>query len=153
MIAQTAFGFAAPPAPATLPPRAPRRVPMFFMGTHMPSWLAKLDVPLFVSRRRLFEMKTLPRAKGIWALDSGAFTELLAYRGWSFGATRGTSSRPFPSRSPRAARLPWLFRGTATIARECDMDTHPSTEHRNGKAHRQQAKILRPGWGALLCIS
>jgi hypothetical protein len=42
VIAQTAFGFAAPPAPATLPPRAPRRVPMFFMGTHMPS-LEHLD--------------------------------------------------------------------------------------------------------------
>lgn len=75
MSAQTSFAF----------PGSTAR-PRFYLGTHMPSWLAQLDVPLFVSRRRLFEMKTLPRARGRWALDSGAFTELLKYRGWSFEA-------------------------------------------------------------------
>jgi hypothetical protein len=47
-----------------------------YLGTHMPSWLEKTDVPLFVSRTRLFARKTFPRALGPWALDSGGFTVL-----------------------------------------------------------------------------
>lgn len=54
----------------------------FYLGTHMPDWLGKLDVPLFVSRRRLAGLKALPRARGRWALDSGGFTELQMYGGW-----------------------------------------------------------------------
>lgn len=42
----------------------------------MTNWLAQTDVPLFVSRTRLIKYKTLPRAKGRWALDSGGFTQL-----------------------------------------------------------------------------
>ena len=48
----------------------------FYLGTHQTGWLAKLDVPLFVSRRRLATLRKLPRAVGSWALDSGGFTEL-----------------------------------------------------------------------------
>jgi hypothetical protein len=54
----------------------------FFMGTHMPHWLERTDVPLFVSHRRLQGRKTLPRAAGRWALDSGGFTELSMYGAW-----------------------------------------------------------------------
>lgn len=54
----------------------------FFLGTHMPSWLAKTDVPLFVSHRRLQGRKTLPEALGPWALDSGGFTELSMFGEW-----------------------------------------------------------------------
>lgn len=54
----------------------------FFLGTHMPSHLTATTVPLFVSRRRLADRKTLPRAAGPWALDSGGFTELSLYGGW-----------------------------------------------------------------------
>jgi hypothetical protein len=36
-------------------------------------------VPLFVSRRVLADRRTLPRAQGPWALDSGAFSELRLY--------------------------------------------------------------------------
>ena len=53
----------------------------FYLGTHHPNWLAT-DEDLFVSRRRLFERKTLPRAKGAWALDSGGFTELNLFGAW-----------------------------------------------------------------------
>lgn len=53
----------------------------FFLGTCNPEDLAKTSVPLFVSRRRLARLKTLPVPAGSWALDSGAFTEL-----WKFGA-------------------------------------------------------------------
>ena len=53
----------------------------FYLGTHHPNWLAT-DEDLFVSRRRLFERKTMPRAAGRWALDSGGFTELRLFGEW-----------------------------------------------------------------------
>jgi hypothetical protein len=55
---------------------------MLYLGTHHPHWLARVDVPLFVSRRTLARYKTLPRARGRWALDSGGFTELSLYGEW-----------------------------------------------------------------------
>jgi len=54
----------------------------FFLGTHQPGWLARLDVPLFVSHRTLRSRRTLPCAHARWALDSGGFTELSLYGGW-----------------------------------------------------------------------
>jgi hypothetical protein len=54
----------------------------FYLGTHMPHWLERTDVPLFISRRRLAGRKTLPVAKGRWALDSGGFTELSMHGEW-----------------------------------------------------------------------
>jgi len=48
----------------------------FFLGTHLQHWLREVDVPLFVSRRRLVRVQTPPRAVTDWALDSGGFTEL-----------------------------------------------------------------------------
>lgn len=62
---------------------------LFYLGTHMPNWLAKIDVPLFVSRRRLAKVrKRFPRARGRWALDSGGFSELSLYGGWSISKER-----------------------------------------------------------------
>jgi len=55
----------------------------FYLGTHETSWLAKTDVPLFISRVRLALRKSYPRARGRWALDSGGFTELTKHGGWS----------------------------------------------------------------------
>jgi hypothetical protein len=43
----------------------------FFLGTHRPGWLARLDVPLFVSHRTLRTWPRLPWAREPWALDSG----------------------------------------------------------------------------------
>lgn len=48
----------------------------FHLGTHMPSWFELVDVPLFVSHVRLLDRKSLPRARGPWALDSGAFSQV-----------------------------------------------------------------------------
>jgi hypothetical protein len=48
----------------------------FYLGTHEPAWLGRLDVPLFVSHRRLARRATLPASSTVWALDSGAFSEL-----------------------------------------------------------------------------
>jgi hypothetical protein len=57
-------------------------VDRFWLGTHRPEWLAVTDVPLFVSRRRLAGRKTLPRARGPVAIDSGGFSELSLYGRW-----------------------------------------------------------------------
>lgn len=54
----------------------------FFLGTHKPRWLRFSDVPLFVSARRLRELKTPPAAGCEWALDSGGFTELSLFGEW-----------------------------------------------------------------------
>jgi hypothetical protein len=55
----------------------------FFLGVHEPRWLEQTDVPLFVSHRRLRRIrKGLPRARGVWALDSGGFSELSLFGRW-----------------------------------------------------------------------
>ncbi|WP_275295201.1 hypothetical protein [Amycolatopsis sp. La24] len=55
----------------------------FYLGTHQPAWLSRdLAVPLLVSHRRLAGRRTLPRATGEWALDSGGFTELSLHGRW-----------------------------------------------------------------------
>lgn len=58
----------------------------FFLGTHHPDWLAKTDVPLFVSRASLHDRRTFPRARGPWALDSAGFKELEMHGRWTFSA-------------------------------------------------------------------
>lgn len=60
----------------------------FYLGTHRPSWLARVsNVPLFVSRRTL-PRQQLPRALGHWALDSGGFSELSLHGSWSITASQ-----------------------------------------------------------------
>lgn len=54
----------------------------FYLGTHEVAWLWQLDVPLFVHYGRLARRKTLPRATARWALDSGAYSELLEHGTW-----------------------------------------------------------------------
>jgi hypothetical protein len=55
---------------------------LFLLGTHQPQWLGRTSVPLFISHRRLMKRKTLPRALGPWALDSGGFSELSMFGEW-----------------------------------------------------------------------
>ncbi|HYN19415.1 MAG TPA: hypothetical protein VE078_00525 [Thermoanaerobaculia bacterium] len=55
----------------------------FYLGTHHPDWLAKTEVPLFVSRTRLKNRRTVPRAAARWALDSGAFSEISVHGRWT----------------------------------------------------------------------
>ncbi|GAB3251759.1 deazapurine DNA modification protein DpdA family protein [Kineosporia babensis] len=65
--------------------------PIFYLGAHRPNWLAQSPVPLFVSARTLGEYAirnlgdNLPKARCIWALDSGGFTELRDFGGWRQG--------------------------------------------------------------------
>lgn len=54
----------------------------FFLGSHIVAWLARSDVPLFISRRKLEGRKSFPRALVDWALDSGGFTELSMHGEW-----------------------------------------------------------------------
>ncbi|HZO63796.1 MAG TPA: hypothetical protein VFB74_02230 [Kribbellaceae bacterium] len=64
----------------------PARV-VFYLGTHQPGWLNTAPVPLFISDRRLRGYRHLPRARTMWALDSGGFTELSAHGNWQHGPT------------------------------------------------------------------
>jgi len=59
-------------------------VDTFYLGTHEPSWLGRVDVPLMVSRVRLIRGRTAPRAQVPWVLDSGAFSELVKYGRYTF---------------------------------------------------------------------
>ena len=54
----------------------------FYLGTHLPHWLQKTDVPLFISHRRLSSRGSCAPSLGRWALDSGGFTELSMYGEW-----------------------------------------------------------------------
>ncbi|MGP4027147.1 deazapurine DNA modification protein DpdA family protein [Actinomadura sp. 3N407] len=62
------------------PPDTPAARPMtFFLGTHRPSWLTFMDVPLFISASTIHRIvRELRRHDthgcGIWAFDSGAYT-------------------------------------------------------------------------------
>lgn len=57
-----------------------------FLGTHKPQWLGRLPVPLFISYRRLRELKKLRLASAPWAIDSGGFTELNKHGAWTIKA-------------------------------------------------------------------
>lgn len=59
---------------------------LFYLGVHRPAWLAEAGVPLFVSHSVLRGMKKLPRAIARWALDSGAYTEIVKHGGWRTSA-------------------------------------------------------------------
>jgi hypothetical protein len=58
----------------------------FFLGTHEPSWLARTNIPLFISYNRLIRYKALPRANNYWAMDSGAFTQLANHGRWTISS-------------------------------------------------------------------
>lgn len=60
----------------------------FWLGTHQPGWLARTDVPLFVSAVRLWDRSEFPKARGPWALDSGGFSEIAAHGRWTVSAQK-----------------------------------------------------------------
>jgi hypothetical protein len=80
----------------------------FFLGTDMPGWLwnGKVEVPLFVSQRRLDRYRKLYPATMDWALDSGGFTELSKYGEWV------TTPQKYAARARRYSdeigRLRWV---------------------------------------------
>lgn len=54
----------------------------FYLGTHVPNWLNRTDVPLFISRRTLSTKKNISVAWGDWCLDSGGFSEIKLFGSW-----------------------------------------------------------------------
>ncbi len=80
-------------------------LPLVYLGTHKAGWLGWIGVPLFVSRRQLFQRRTLPRAEARWALDSGGFSELSLFGRWE------TTPRQYAAEVRRYAaeigRLDW----------------------------------------------
>jgi hypothetical protein len=71
--------------PTMVNTRSDRRPVKFWLGTHQTGWLNRLDVPLFISHRRLSDRVRYPVALTEWALDSGGFTELNMHGRWTFG--------------------------------------------------------------------
>jgi hypothetical protein len=59
----------------------------FYLGVHRPNWLEQTDVPLFVSHMTLRRYKSLPRALGKWALDSGGFSQVAFHGSYTCTAT------------------------------------------------------------------
>ena len=56
----------------------------FYLGVPEPSWLARSEIPLFVSAVRLRRVRRkFPRARCRWALDSGGFSEISAHGTWT----------------------------------------------------------------------
>lgn len=47
----------------------------FYLGTGQPSWLERIDVPLFLARNAM-PKRRMPRARTSWCLDSGGFSAL-----------------------------------------------------------------------------
>jgi hypothetical protein len=68
--------------------QAEGRSVIFYLGVHMPNWLEQVNFPLFISRTRLANHKTLPRAAAPWALDSGGFTQLNLMGQWNISPAR-----------------------------------------------------------------
>lgn len=64
----------------------------FYLGAHHAAWLTRTDVPLFISHRTLRDRKNFPRARGQWALDSGAFTEISQYGRWETSVSEYVSA-------------------------------------------------------------
>lgn len=58
----------------------------FRIATHKAFFLERTDVPLLVANQNLAGRKTLPRALGPWALDSGGFMQLKKAGKWQFTA-------------------------------------------------------------------
>lgn len=77
----------------------------FYLGTHEPSWLARTDVPLFASHRRLARLRRLPKARARWALDSGGFSELAMYGRWE--TTPAAYASAIGCYHDRIGRLDW----------------------------------------------
>lgn len=62
--------------------------PIFYMGGP-PAFIKYTNVPLFISNRPLSKLKTLHRAQGPVAVDSGGFSELDEHGTWDNGPTPG----------------------------------------------------------------
>ncbi|MBN6034115.1 hypothetical protein [Amycolatopsis sp. 195334CR] len=119
----------------------------FYLGTHQPAWLARdLGVPLLVSHRRLAGRRTLPRASGEWALDSGGFTELSLHGRWRTDArTYATAVGRYAAEIGRlawAAPQDWMVEAHVRARTGLSLRTHLQRTVRNYLQLRELAPEL-----------
>ncbi len=79
----------------------------FYLGTHDPLWLARSEVPLFISAVRIRTRckRKRPVAVVPWALDSGGFSELSLHGRWT--VEPATYAREVERWSAEIGRLDW----------------------------------------------
>jgi hypothetical protein len=103
------------------------RVPAVFVGVHMPHWLAHMRHPAMVSRSRLGYGKRRspwPRSAVPWALDSGAYLEVVRHGRWRF-----TSAQWAEEVRQHAGQL-----GTPMFVAALDWVCAPAATDRSGKS-------------------
>ena len=124
----------------------------FFLGTHDPSWLARTDVPLFISRRRLANRRALPRARGAWALDSGGFTELSLHGRWTIEPERYADEvRRYASEIGNlqfAAVMDWMCEPAIRVKTGLTVEEHQRRTIENFLRLRELAPEIR--WAPVL---
>lgn len=83
----------------------------FFLGTHIPSHTKKTNVPVFISRRTLCKRKSPLQTNGIWAVDSGGFSELNLYGRWTIDEEQYVEELKLFNRAEGlqwAAQMDWM---------------------------------------------
>jgi hypothetical protein len=123
-------------------------VTRFYLGAHMPHWLSFVDVPLFVSRTRLYRraFRQLPRAIGRWAMDSGGFTEVTSKGGWTISTTEYAAqvrqARDDIGGLDWAAPMDWMCEPQAIRATGLSVREHLERTVANGLELRRLAPDL-----------
>jgi len=124
---------------APVPVRHRGGVMQFFLGSHMPNWLEQTSVPLFISARRLRDRKTLPKASGPWALDSGGFSEITLFGRWMTPAMQYSSEVRH-----------WMYRipGLQWAAIQ-DWMCEPFVVEKTGMSVREHQRLTIHSWNLL----
>ncbi|MCG5460829.1 hypothetical protein MED01_004255 [Micromonospora sp. MED01] len=138
----------------------------WYLGIHMPSWLANerlADVPVFISRRTFMDRrtgryrKTFPRAVGRYAVDSGGFTELKDFGKWTISADEyieflerlQEETGPYDFAAPRdrmcepAVITGGTFAGLHFVGTGLTLEQHLELTAEDGVDMRQRAPHLR----------
>lgn len=120
----------------------------FFLGTHQPSWLRRVRVPLYVSQHALSPLASLPRLVegGTWALDSGAYTELTQFGRWRMDApTYAKLARRYHDEigpPSHIAQLDWPCEDAALRQTRLSLAEHQAATIRNGLDLREREPDL-----------
>jgi hypothetical protein len=94
---------------------------VFRLATHKAHHLEQTAVPLLVANQNLAGRKTLPRALGPWALDSGGFMQLRKSGRWQFTAM--TYLANIARYQAEIGNLEWA----APMDHMCELDIRNST--------------------------
>jgi len=118
----------------------------FYLGTHEPSWLARVRFPLCVSHRRLNRYRQLPAARCVWVLDSGGFSELAMYGRWTVPPeTYAAAVRRYQERIGRlgwAAPQDWMCEPAMVAKTGLSVEEHQCRTVENFLQLRQLAPDL-----------